>query len=224
MSFSLNTINSNNPFAAFTQRFGNFGMLKSTQEKMERQQKAQDQISFFEQQKDNLKNMECSSLEEISRKLEMFHTYEDEIAAAKQAYNNEQMWHALDEAKELGEKIAEQAEKYEPKTAEERKEEMVEEALGTDEEKGEMTEALEDLQEELAEISEEMLEEAEEVLEQTEANQKALEQEADIQRAAQDEITDTAGNMPANVSDRMADELLMRKQQELNYVPIDIKV
>ncbi len=49
-----------------------------------------------------------------------FHSYEDEIVAVKMQYNQEQMWHIMDEAKEIGEKIAEEAEKFEPKTAEER--------------------------------------------------------------------------------------------------------
>ncbi len=39
--------------------------LKSTEEKEERQQKAQSQIDFFENQKANLKNMKCETLEEI---------------------------------------------------------------------------------------------------------------------------------------------------------------
>ena len=87
------------------------GMLKSTQEKMERQEKCASQVSFFEKQKENLKNMTCSSLEDIARKLEMFHSYEDQIAAAKKAFNNSQMGAVLDEARERGEKIAEAAEK-----------------------------------------------------------------------------------------------------------------
>ena len=129
-------------------------MLKSTQDKLERQQKAQSQIEFFENQKDNLKNMQCDSIEDIARKLEMFHSYEDQIAAVKKQYNSEQMFHTMDEARERGEKIAELAEDYAPKTEEERKEEMVEEALGI-EEKGGLTESMEEVQE----ITEEMVEE-----------------------------------------------------------------
>ncbi|MBR4085642.1 MAG: hypothetical protein IKK33_15315 [Lachnospiraceae bacterium] len=45
------SINGFNGFSIFTQRFGTAGMLKSTQEKKERQQKAQSQIEFFENQK-----------------------------------------------------------------------------------------------------------------------------------------------------------------------------
>lgn len=151
MNLSINGLSG---FSVFSQRFGTAGMLKSTQDKLERQQKAQSQIEFFENQKENLKNMQCDSIEEIARKLEMFHSYEDQIAAVKKQYNNEQMFHTMDEARERGEKIAELVEDYAPKTEEERKEEMVEEALGI-EEKGGLTESMEEVQE----ITEEMVEE-----------------------------------------------------------------
>lgn len=130
-------------FAGSASMFSGRG-LKSTEQKMQRQEKCQSQINYWEGQKENLKNMKCSTVEEIEKKLEMLHSYEDEIAAAKTAYNNEQMWHVLDEAREKGEKIAEEAKKLEPKTAEERREEMIEEAQGTDEEKGVLTETLEE--------------------------------------------------------------------------------
>ena len=151
MNLSVNGLSG---FSVFSQRFGTAGMLKSTQDKLERQQKAQSQIEFFENQKDNLKNMQCDSIEDIARKLEMFHSYEDQIAAVKKQYNSEQMFHTMDEARERGEKIAELAKDYAPKTEEERKEEMVEEALGI-EEKGGLTESMEEVQE----ITEEMVEE-----------------------------------------------------------------
>lgn len=141
--------------------------LKSTQDKLERQQNTQNQVAYWEQQKENLKNMECSSIEEIARKLEMFHSYEDEIAAARMKYNSEQMWHIMDEARELGEKIAKEAEKLEPKTAEERRKEMAEEALGIDDSKGELTESMEEIQEEMEELQEEMQDEIGESAEQT---------------------------------------------------------
>lgn len=133
--------------------------LKSTQEKIERQQKAAGQVQFWENQKEKLKNMECSTVEDIAKKLEKFHSYEDEIASVKMQYNQEQMWHIMDEAKERGEKIAEAAEKTKPKTAEERREDMVEEALGIDDEKGALSESLE----ELSELAEEMTEEVTEI-------------------------------------------------------------
>lgn len=141
--------------------------LKSTQEKLQRQQERDNKIAFYENQKSSLKNMECGSLEEISRKLELFHSYEDQIAAAKEEYNNSQMFHAMDEAQERGEKIAEERKKHEPKTAEERREEMAEEALGTDEEKGLLTESMEELEELTEEVAEELTEElTEEVTEE----------------------------------------------------------
>ena len=146
-----------NGFSLFSQRFGTAGMLKSTQDKMERQQKAQNQIDFFENQKENLKNMQCDNIEDIAKKLEMFHSYEEQIAAVKKQYNHEQMFHTMDEARELGDKIAERAEEYAPKTEEERKEEMVEEALGIEEQSG-LTESIEETQELSDEIMEEMSE------------------------------------------------------------------
>lgn len=156
---------------------GNLPMMqksatKSAQEKGMRQQKAAEQIEFWENQKENLKNMECSTVEEIAKKLEKLQSYEDGIAAAKIQYNQEQMWHLMDEAKEAGEKIAEKAEELEPKTAEERKEEMVEEALGTDEGKGVITEILE----EITQVTEELTEEAAEMELQDELSEERLEE------------------------------------------------
>ena len=163
MNFSVNGFNG---ISIFSQRFGTAGMLKSTQDKLERQQKAQNQIEFFENQKENLKNMQCDSIEDIARKLEMFHSYEDQIAAVKKQYNNEQMFHTMDEARERGEQIAEHAEDYAPKTEEERKEEMVEEALNI-EEKGGLTECMEDVQEITEEMAEELSIENLEVFDET---------------------------------------------------------
>lgn len=145
--------------------------LRSAQEKAECQQKAAGQIQFWENQKESLKNMECSTLEDIAKKLEKFHSYESEIVAAKVQYNQEQMWHVLDEAKEIGKKIAEEAEKFEAKTVEERREEMVEEALGTDEEKGALTESME----ELSQLAEELTEEVAEIDMQERLSQDNLE-------------------------------------------------
>ena len=119
--------------------------LKSTQEKAERQQKAQNEVSFWEKQKENLKEKECDTVEEIAEKLKALHSYEEEIASVKQSFNNEQMWHIMDEAQERGEKVAEAAEKMEPKTPEERREEAAEEALGTEEDKSAMEELLDDV-------------------------------------------------------------------------------
>lgn len=172
------------------------GGLKSTEEKMERQQKAQSQIDFFEGQKANLKNMKCETLDEIGQKLELFNNYNAQIDAVKQQYNREQMMHVLDEARELGEKIAKAAEKLEPKTAEERRLERIEEALGTEDEGGMLTEILEESMEDMVELQEELTEElSEEALENAE-------QLPEI--AAQEELTE---------------EYLKTK-----YTPIDIKV
>ena len=87
----------------------------------------------------------------------------DEIAAVKAAYNSEQMFHILDEAQEQGEKNAEAAEKLEPKTPEERREELAEEAAGTEENEG----ILEEMMEEVTESMEEVLEEVTESMEET---------------------------------------------------------
>ena len=150
--------------------------LKSVQEKAERQQKAQSQITFWENQKESLKNMEYNTPEDIMEKLGRFHSYESEISAVKMQYNQEQMWHAMDEAREIGEKIAEGVEKFEPKTAEERREGIAEEALGTDENKGELTESMEKMQEEVTELTEEVAESTEELLEDiTEESVSAME-------------------------------------------------
>ena len=147
-------------------RFNSSNMLKSTQEKLQRQQERDNKVAFFEAQKENLKNRKADSLEEISEKLEMFHNYENEIAAANQEYNNSQMFHVMDEAEEHGEKIAEAAERNKPKTEEERKEEMVDEALGTEENKGMMSEIMDELSETTEEMTEQMTEKTVENMEE----------------------------------------------------------
>lgn len=191
MNLSVNGLSG---FSVFSQRFGTAGMLKSTQDKLERQQKAQSQIEFFENQKENLKNMQCDSIEDIARKLEMFHSYEDQIAAVKKQYNNEQMFHTMDEARERGEKIAELVEDYAPKTEEERKEEMVEEALGI-EEKGGLTEGMEEVQE----ITEEMVEEL--ATENAELLDEAMTAESEV-------LADTAVLPPEEVKYKKIDILI----------------
>ena len=175
-------------------------MLKSTQEKMERQQKAGSQIEFWEQQKENLKNMECGTVEEIAKKLEMFHNYEDEIKAVKAAYNMEQMSHILDEAEEQGEKNAEAAEKLEPKTPEERREEMAEEALGADKGEGVLEELMEGMEESLEEILDEATEPMEESLEEildeaTEPMEEPLEGFQQTQEEGQKAINSIEGQL-----------------------------
>ena len=148
-----------------------FGMaLKSTQDRIERQAKRDSKVEFFENQKVNLKNMECDTLEDISRKLDMLKGYDEQIAAARAEYNHSQVFKGLDEAREIGEKIAEAAEKYAPKTPDERLKEMAEEANGTDENEGMMSEIMD----ELSEITEEMQEEQEELQETAEVMEEQL--------------------------------------------------
>lgn len=175
--------------------------LKSTEEKMERQQKAQSQIEFFEGQKANLKNMKCETLEEIERKLELFNSYNAQIDAVKQQYNHEQMMHVMDEARELGEKIAEAAEKLKPKTPEERKLEKIEEALGIEDEGGIMTELLEESLEKVIIMEEEL---TEEISEESLENLERMESEEMLP-----EITEH--------------EELTEEYLKANYTPIDIK-
>lgn len=134
----------------------NPNMLKSTKEKMERQSERDSKVAFFEAQKENLKNMKTETVEDIARKLEMFHTYEDEIAAAKQEYNSSQMFHIMDEAEKEAEKRAKEAEKNKPKTEEERKKDAVDEARGTDDNKGMLAENMEKLSEITDQMTEEM--------------------------------------------------------------------
>lgn len=142
-------------------RMGTSGMLKSTRDRLERQEKTQRQVDFYEQQEEKLKNVKCGSVEEIAEKLKMLHSYEDQIASAKAAYNSEQIWHILDESTERGEKIAEAAEKMAPKTPEERQEELVEEALGIEGPDG----VLEEIMDEVEELTEEMAEHVAELTE-----------------------------------------------------------
>lgn len=208
---------SNNMFFANSSIFYNSG-LKSTQQRMQRQAESDNQIAFLENQKNNLKNMECESLEEISRKLDMLHSYEDQIADVKKEYNNSQMFHAMDEAMELGEKIAKAAEKYAPKTEEERKEEMVEEALGIDEEKGELTESMEELSELAEEMTEELAEElTEEITEEMEEEAETDMQELPQVNPESEEILSGAVSENASIQEQI-------KAQSVKYKRIDVLI
>lgn len=136
------------------------GGLKSTKEKLERQQNRDNEIAVLEKQKAALKNKECGSLEDIEDILELFHSYEDQIRAVKHAFNMEQMHHILDEAREKGEKIAEELKKLSAKTPEEMKKILKEEALGIEESQGMLSELLEELTQEMPEeLSEDAIEE-----------------------------------------------------------------
>lgn len=190
----MNISMANSPLSVLTQHYG--GGLKSTEEKVERFQKAQSQIDFFEGKKAELKNKHCTTMDEIAEKLELFNNYNDQIDAVKKQFNQEQMMHCMDEAKELGEKIAEAAEKLEPKTAEERREEMAKEALGIEDDGGILDEMLEDMPEEaLKETLDEMLTDGE---------------------AAAEKIDE---ELPEIVEQEKMTKMYLEKQ----YVPIDIK-
>ncbi|SEL70995.1 hypothetical protein SAMN04487770_11579 [Butyrivibrio sp. ob235] len=126
--------------------FNNFSS-KAEQNRMERQQKRDNQIAFIENQKHNLKNIQSESIEDIKKKLQMIEDYDNQIAAVKAEYNHEQVFHMLDEAWETGEKIAEAAKKAAPKTPEERKEEFIEEATGVEKSDGLLADVMDNLEE-----------------------------------------------------------------------------
>lgn len=128
---------------------------KATADRMERQQKRDDTIAFFEKQKENLKNTKSHSLDDIQRKLGLLESYNEQIEAAKKEYNHSQMFHVFDEAEELSEKIAEAAEEMAPKTPEELREEIIEEATGTDTGDGILAEIMDEMEEQMDELAEE---------------------------------------------------------------------
>lgn len=173
--------------------------LKSTEEKQERIQKTQAQVDFFEGKKADLKNMHCGTLEEIEKKLELFNNYNDQIDAVKRQFNHEQMMHCMDEAEELGEKIAKAAEKLEPKTAEERREELAKEALGIEDDGGMLDELLEDIEEMPEDVLEETLEEM-------------LTDNAELEKGLEEELPEV-----------VEQEKLTKMYLERQYVPVDIK-
>lgn len=173
---------------------GNLG-LKSTQDRLNRQAERDNKIAFFEQQKENLKNMKADTIDEIARKLDLFHGYEDQIAAAKMEYNNSQMFHVFDEAQELAEKIAEAAEKNKPKTSEERREDMIEEATGVEKD-GMLDELMDNLTEAVEEVTEEMVEELQETSEEA-LSEEELEQ-AKLLKDEQFEKLEQEKDIPEN--------------------------
>lgn len=194
----------------FLRPFGN-EMLKSTQERMERQKQTESQVAFFEEQKNNLKNMLCESPEDIMRKLDMLHSYEDQIAAVKAAYNNEQIYHIMDEAREMGEKIAEAVENSKPKTPEERKENLVEEATGVEEQDGVLSEIMDELEEVL------------EVAEELEAEKEILSGE-DGEKLS-DEGTEIVGTKAAGTENAfLQGEIIPGEEKNHIYRPFDTKI
>ena len=169
--------------------FSNNG-LKSTQDRLDRQAKRDNQIAFFEQQKENLKYMKADSIEDISRKLDLLHGYDDQITAAKAEYNNSQMFHILDEARERAEKIAEEAEKYAPKTPEERLEDMIEEATGVDKDAGMLADAMDELAEITEEMTEKTAEELDELSEELEEIENVDQAQAEVETASKVSTSD----------------------------------
>lgn len=176
--------------------------LKSTQDKMERQANRDEKVAYFQAQKENLKNREATTIEDIARKLEMFHNYDDQIAAAKQEYNSSQMLHVMDESTERGEKIAKAAEKSKPKTEEERRQDAVDEALGIEDSKGELTESMEKLSAEIEKLAKEATETIPE----------------EIPQEVAEELPENA----AENSDGFSTEKM--QEEELAYRPFDIRV
>ena len=191
--------------------------LKSREEKAERQQNRDNQVAALEKQKADLKNMECGSLEEIEDKLGLLHSYEDQIKAVKQTYNNEQMRHILDEAREKGEKIAEELEKLAPMTKEEREELLQKEALGIDEDQGMLSELTH-------ELTEELTEEPDKELSEEAAGETAGEAAEDVMRETAEEPAEgtageTAVEIPKEASvetaEKAAEKLPQRESEKL---------
>lgn len=195
-------------------RMNSAGMLKSTQDRLERQEQTQKQVDFFEKQKENLKNVTCGSVEEIAEKLKMFQSYEDQIAAVKAAYNQEQMFHILDESTEKGEKIAEAVDKMEPRTPEERLEEMAEEALGT-EDGGELEEIMDKLEEVVEEVTDEVTEELEEALPENAELDENVEQAENAGLSAKEAVA---------ASEAAANEAVGTEKLPEGYLPFDVRL
>ena len=180
---------------------GNLG-LKSTQDRLNRQAERDNKIAFFEQQKENLKNMKADTIDEIAKKLAMFHGYEDQIAAAKMEYNNAQMFHVFDEAQELAEKIAEAAEKNEPKTPEERREDMIEEATGVEND-GMLDELMDNLTDAVEEVTEDMVE--------------------DLQQSSEEILSEDELNQMMPTEEQL-EKLEQEKRIPANYIPFDYRI
>lgn len=205
--------------------------LKSTQEKIERQQKTNNKIEFWENQKESLKNLKCDTIEDIVKKLDKFNTYQDEIAATKMAYNNEQMWHVMDEAKEQGEKIAQEVEKMEPKTPKERREDIVEEALETNENEGildeiteEMNEIIEEMQEQLPDKAIEEVEEMQEQLED-QTTEKIEETQEQLKNQSTEKVEETQEQLKNVSKEDLINQNLennVKKQDFSAYSPYDL--
>ena len=192
--------------------------LKSTQQKLERQQNMQSQVDFFEEQKAGLKNMKCETLDQIEQKLELFNNYDAQIMAVKQQYNQEQMMHTMDEAEERGKQIAKAAEKQKPKTPEERRLEQIEEALGIEDEDGMLTELLEEALETMEALDEQLVEEQmeEEIFVKELLEEELLEEELSKEDLASAEEVRI-------ISETVQQQELTEEFLKETYTPIDVK-
>lgn len=182
----------------------NNSMLKSTVEKLQRQTERDNKVAFFEAQKENLKKTEASDVEGIAKKLELYHSYEDEIKAVKQEYNSSQMFHAMDEARERGEKLAEAAKKNKPKTEEERKKEALKEVEGDESGDGMLSEIMDALDE----IEEKQLEAAE----STAGSSENVTSASNVEQENTAETATSNGNVVPD------------KYSHNSYVPFDVRV
>lgn len=182
----------------------NNSMLKSTVEKLQRQTERDNKVAFFEAQKENLKKTEASDVEGIAKKLELYHSYEDEIKAVKQEYNSSQMFHAMDEARERGEKLAEAAKKNKPKTEEERKKEALKEVEGDESGDGMLSEIMDALDE----IEEKQLEAAE----STAGSSENVTSASNVEQENTAETATSNGNV------------IPDKYSHNSYVPFDVRV
>ena len=184
-------------------------MLKSTQERMNRQLKRDNTIAFFEKQKENLKDMKADTLDDISRKLSLLQGYNDQINAARAEYNHSQMFHVLDEAREMAEKIAEEAEKYAPKTPEERLEDIIEDATGVEKDEGMLDEILEEISD--------FVEDMEENLEES------LDNVTDIMEDQLQEIV-TGSLHDETLQNQMSSDTISDLPENTEYMGIDIRI
>ena len=181
-------------------------MLKSTQERINRQLKRDNTIAFFEKQKENLKDMKADTLDDISRKLSLLQGYNDQINAARAEYNHSQMFHVMDEAREMAEKIAEEAEKYAPKTPEERLEDIIEEATGAEKDEGMLNEMLEEISDFVEDMEENLEESLDNVTDMMEDQLQEIASESLPEEILQNQvISETMSVLPENMEYRGID-------------------
>lgn len=170
--------------------------LKSSKERTERQQGTDRQVEYWEQKKSQLKKRSADTVEDIARKLEDFHTYEDQIQSVKKASVLEEISHITEEAEEFGEKVAKAVNKLEPKTPEERIKELIEETEDEDSSDDMLSEVTEDISNDLKLLLEE--------------TKQQVEESADVEEQLEKEMLET------NITD---EQVLKKKEQH-----IDIKL